>query len=165
MPLHFTLVDKGQNEENITNDGLSYILKYPCKDNRVECTSYYSMFQPGNYIFEVWGAQGGFNGGHGGYSFGLITLTSRTPVYITIGSEGDEIDSKNGFTTAAFNGGGIGHSDHSSEYSRSAGSGGGATDIKFNYNTNMHRALVAGGGGGRAEAEGYNGDPGYGEAK
>ena len=163
MTLSFSLLEKGENrQESVTPVGSSYILNYPCGDNLVECTPYFSYFPAGNYIFEVWGAQGGFSGGMGGYSIGFITLPSRTPVYITIGAKGSEINRKKGFTTSAYNGGGVGYSDHVPSYTRSAGSGGGSTDIRLNQNTYWHRCIVAGGGGGKCEAYGYNVSPGYG---
>ena len=161
MRLYFHLLERGEYEENITHVGSSYILHYPCGNNRVECTPYYSYLPAGNYIFEVWGAQGGFSGGKGGYSIGLITLYSRTLAYITIGAEGSQVYRQNDFTTTAYNGGGYGHADHGI-HARSAGSGGGSTDIKLEGNSNEYRCIVAGGGGGRCEAYGYNVDAGYG---
>ena len=106
----------------------------------------------GKWKLEVWGAEGGksnYNnsvilaGGKGGYSVGILNLTSSTPIYINVGGLGGDA------TTASagqpgFNGGGttINHA------SRNSGAGGGATDIRISQNSLYSRVIVAGGGGG-----------------
>ena len=84
MRLSFDVVDKVNNKAKISINGTSYTLYYPCNDV-VECTPYYGVLQRGVYAFEVWGAQGGLSGGKGGYSIGIISLPSRTKLYIRIG--------------------------------------------------------------------------------
>ncbi len=118
----------------------------------------------GKYKLQCWGAQGGSNGGagsKGGYSEGVITLTSTTTLYVFVGGQGGS--SGNG----GWNGGG--YSSGSSSYSyddeygtSSMASGGGATDIStvtsdMSYSSGrtnrsnaslLARCIVAGGGAG-----------------
>ena len=163
MTLHFHLLNESIGNLSIENiDKNTYILRYPCEDNLETCTPYFSIIPPGNYIFEVWGAQGGYGGGKGGYSIGVKKIKSPVVVYISIGSKGDEKHLEFGFTTTAFNGGGKGLSHHSESGARSAGSGGGATDVRFLKNEYEYRFLVAGGGGGNAGSDTSTNEGGYG---
>ena len=81
------------------------------------------------YLLEAWGAQGGRNGGLGGYSKGSVYLAKGTKLYLCPGGSGDN---------GGFNGGGT----------SLAGYGGGASDIRYDQNTLYNRILIAGGGGG-----------------
>lgn len=99
----------------------------------------------GNYQIELWGAGGGNDvtnrGGRGAYTKGTITLNAGEKLYVFVGQKGLS-------TTAnmmAWNGGGYG----------TAGSGGGATDIRLIGDTSWNsidglrsRIMVAGAGGG-----------------
>ena len=133
---------------------------------------------PGTYKLQCWGAQGGENpaystygitsqyGGKGGYSEGILTLTSPTTLYIFVGGQ-PSTSSTNG----GWNGGGGGSG--TSQYGQTSdanygqgytklGRGGGATDIALvtstmsysSYRTNrssasyLSRFIVAGGGSG-----------------
>ena len=106
----------------------------------------------GIYQFECWGAQGGTSfpsrsiPGKGGYSKGVLTLTTDTTVYIYVGGAGT---STTGGTSATggFNGGGTAIGSYSSS-SYGNGSGGGASDIRIDTNSLYARVIVAGGGGG-----------------
>ena len=93
----------------------------------------------GKYLFEVWGAQGGAGGGHGGYSRGVITLENKTKAYVYVGGEGSSADSTTG---TSYNGGGA------PTPQSLAGGGGGATDIRLGTDNLFSRIIVAGGGGG-----------------
>ena len=161
MPLIFNPVGKSKFNANFTINGSSCILQYPCGEDIEECSPYFGILPRGQYIFEVWGAQGGLSGGAGGYSIGFIKLKYPTPIYITIGAQGSYIENIKNFTTTAYNGGGKGFA-HCTTLERSAGSGGGATDIRLIGNTFDHRVLVAGGGGGNCTAAGLNVTPGVG---
>ena len=130
---------------------------------------------PGSYKFQCWGAQGGSNaanstygitakaGGKGGYSEGVLTITSASTVYIFVGGQGGS--SGNGGWNGG--GGGTGSSSYNSSNTNGVsrmGCGGGATDIALttsdmsysSYRTNrsdaslLSRMIVAGGGGGGA---------------
>ena len=102
------------------------------------------VLRPGQYKFEVWGAQGGGNlGGLGGYSYGIIKIIQRTPIYIFVGGQG-------GIPEGGFNGGGNGGKGVlDSQYCplRNGGGGGGSSDIRLTDNFET-RIIVAGGGGG-----------------
>ena len=125
----------------------------------------------GTYKLECWGASGAdttgnssMYGGKGGYSFGKITLTSNTTIYVYVGGKG-------GNCLGGWNGGATGRS-YSSTNSSNTGGGGGATDISLyginestDYNNTNHlysRIIVAGGGGGSAANSNSNGGIGGG---
>lgn len=103
----------------------------------------------GQYKLECWGAQGGTGnpsaniGGYGGYSTGILALSSDTICYLYTGSGGySKVES------TVFNGGG--KAEASSTYN--SGSGGGASDIRIGQDSLHARVIVAGGGGGGAGA-------------
>ncbi|MBR4984437.1 MAG: hypothetical protein IKY83_01685, partial [Proteobacteria bacterium] len=115
----------------------------------------------GKYKLEVWGAQGGYvpdsnsslRGGNGGYSTGVLTLTSPKTLYVYVGNIGDKKASNcSEYPDAGWNGGGR------EAYSCHGGAGGGATDIAlygtagssewYNDDHLYSRIIVAGGGGG-----------------
>lgn len=84
---------------------------------------------PGKYLLETWGANGGLNrnggiipsAGVGGYSKGIITLTTTTDITVYVGGKGG-------------NGSG----------SYGAGGGGGSSDIRINTDSPNNRVIVAG---------------------
>ncbi|MCI7442079.1 MAG: glycine rich domain-containing protein [Clostridium sp.] len=82
-------------------------------------------------------------GGNGGYSTGILALSSDTICYLYTGSGGySKVES------TVFNGGGM--AEASSDYD--SGSGGGASDIRIGQDSLHARVIVAGGGGGGAGA-------------
>lgn len=118
----------------------------------------------GVYKLETWGAQGGnndgsmkFDGAAGGYSAGLIKLTTNNTLYINVGGQGQP-GNKNGSSTlfggaGGYNGGGTGGLGLSGY--ASANGGGGATHIATksgllssleNFKDSI--LIVSGGGGG-----------------
>lgn len=123
---------------------------------------------PGRYKLECWGAQGGNsnqsngtygNGGKGGYSTGILNVSTNTTIYITVGGQGQN-DVFNTRTAGGFNGGGDGYGTHNFGV---GGGGGGASDISLtspvfshssyfinnirDTNSLLSRIIVAGGGG------------------
>ena len=123
---------------------------------------------PGRYKLECWGAQGGNsnqsngtygNGGKGGYSTGILNVSTNTTIYITVGGQGQN-GVFNTRTAGGFNGGGDGYGTHGSGV---GGGGGGASDISLmspvfshssyfinnirDTNSLLSRIIVAGGGG------------------
>lgn len=93
---------------------------------------------PGRYLLEAWGAQGGgAQGGKGGYSSGVIEIKETTTIYINVGSSGASAN-------ATKNGGGT----------STVAYGGGASDIRIGSNDLNKRVLVAGGGGGSITVNG-----------
>src|SRR5690554_1370316 len=115
----------------------------------------------GSYEIEAWGADGGNNlasntGGKGGYSVGILNVTSSTTYYIYVGGSGIT----GGGTSAAaggYNGGGT-----SGIYSGYAmGSGGGASHVASTSGllstlsaSQSDVIIVAGGGGGSGSNNG-----------
>ena len=122
----------------------------PNQTDNYPYTGSYEIFeaQPGTYMIQVWGAQGGYRsgasyGGYGGYSVGTLTLTSPATMYIYVGGSGNT-----GGSSGGFNGGG----------SRgSYAGGGGATDVRLNSTSLYARYIVAGGGGSCGSASGAGG--------
>ena len=147
MAVSFTLENQTAGVVKINADFKSYILDYPCED-QTNCTPYIVTFSPNKYKFELWGAEGGCNGGKGGYTTGTLRITHKTTMYFYIGAKGPEITLKNDHTLPAYNGGGLAAT---GDVPRSAGSGGGSTDIRVQGNSIYHRILVAGAGGGGSE--------------
>lgn len=106
----------------------------------------------GIYKLEVWGAQGGsyssFYGGYGGYSYGELTLTQETVLYLYAGGQPATNSISQSISPGGYNGGGQGAvRNYSSTYSYGQG-GGGASDIRIGQNDLYARVIVAGGGGG-----------------
>ncbi len=129
----------------------------------------YTVPVTGIYKLEVWGASGGgyvvtshtqeSSGGPGGYSSGTIHLSSAQILYVYVGGAGIY----GLLQTGGWNGGGA---TSTTPNGCSAGSGGGATDIRtvggtcLNSTSLNSRLIVAGGGGGADDGgEGgiYNG--------
>lgn len=123
---------------------------------------------PGRYKLECWGAQGGNSnqsngtygyGGKGGYSTGILNVSTNTTIYITVGGQGQN-GVFNTRTAGGFNGGGDGYGTNNSGV---GGGGGGASDISLtspvfshssyfinnirDTNSLLSRIIVAGGGG------------------
>ena len=107
---------------------------------------------PGRYKLECWGAQGGNsnqsngtygNGGKGGYSTGILNVSTNTTIYITVGGQGQN-GVFNTRTAGGFNGGGASDISlmspvfsHSSYF---------INNIR-DTNSLLSRIIVAGGGG------------------
>ena len=118
----------------------------------------------GTYKLECWGAQGGsynttYIGGKGGYSYGTLTLTEDTILYLYAGGQGQAASSSaTGNLTGGFNGGGK----SSANTSYYACSGGGGSDIRIGQNSLYARVIVAGGGGGAQYSISYKCNGGHG---
>ncbi len=108
---------------------------------------------PGRYKLEGWGAQGGKNGGRGGYAAGIATLAADAKIYIGVGE-------RPAYTTGGYNGGGAGGGDGSG--------GGGATHFARTRSILKNTAIenvyliAAGGGGGMNAWNGHSCTGGYG---
>ena len=119
----------------------------------------------GEYILEVWGAQGGnygtYQGGKGGYSKGTLTINTNTKIYIYVGGQPASNINTKVVVQGGYNGGGNGcNRVWSGTYTHAQG-GGGGTDIRIDTNndnvgTFYERVIVAGGGSGcNNRADGY----------
>ena len=134
---------------------------YPCKDTTF-CPAFEVTAYPGEYLLELWGAEGSTvdnaKGGRGGYSNGTLTLTSRHKLFINIGGAGRFVSNE---TKPRESNNGGGPSFYYDGYSRQLtlfyGSGGGATDIRALENTHEKRIIVAGGGGSAGKMQLYDG--------
>ncbi|MBQ9396477.1 MAG: hypothetical protein IJU23_13315 [Proteobacteria bacterium] len=118
----------------------------------------------GNYMIEVWGAQGGGSYGNGtwragtgmgGYSVGTLTLDTPTNVYIYVGGKGEDANLKGIDVAGGFNGGGGAVGDSDSDKDDGGGGGGGASDVRIATNSLYSRVIVAGGGGGNGFSTAY----------
>ena len=168
----FLLNEDKKGTKNAKQFGNSVILNYPCSIS-TDCTNYFAYLEPGTYAFETWGAQGGLEGGNGGYAFGIIGFSRKTKIEIFIGAKGDFLEDKMEEIPASFNGGGRAFVAWTEEHLRHAGAGGGATDIRVTPSSLNSRIIVGGGGGGsvRYESEstfrkgGYGGGTSGGDAE
>ena len=102
--------------------------EFKCPETPDACEPIEIKLDPGVYIFEVYGASGGdagegksiWRGGYGGYAFGLMIVYDPSIFYLYIGGRGTWKRSTG--SNGGWNGGG--------NSSITAGSGGGATDIR-----------------------------------
>lgn len=122
----------------------------------------------GDYKVELWGAQGGgkgiFVGGFGAYTKGNIVLDESKKLYFIVGGKG-VLPTNSSNITGGFNGGGGTYgSPTGNVYYNIAGTGGGATDVRYkktsiiydntyktytSSNVDLYsRIMIAAGGGG-----------------
>lgn len=106
----------------------------------------------GYYKMQVWGAQGGsystYYGGAGGYSEGIVYLTTGTNLYIYVGGQPTSTSSYSSSIAGGFNGGGQARVHYYSSVYSYAQAGGGASDFRIGTDSLYSRVIVAGGGGG-----------------
>lgn len=164
--------------KNITINQAAYVPPFVSQDFSYTGTVQSCTLPPGTYRLQCWGAQGGsnpsdstygissYNGGKGGYSEGILKLTSTTTVYIFVGGQPSTSSTNGGWNGG---GGGSGTSTNGTPTTATyglgvskVGRGGGATDIALttstmsysSYRTNrssaslLSRFIVAGGGSG-----------------
>ena len=155
--------DKG----NYTEDSNSILFDYPCQNNSI-CMPYEATLNPGIFFVELWGAQGGGayrNSiylppiGLGGYSSGFFISKTTSKLFLYIGGQGSagSINSRLD-ALGGYNGGGDAPSDYchsSGDRDDPPGAGGGASDIRTQYEEPTSRIAVAGGGGGNGNYVGY----------
>ena len=108
--------------------------------------------QESNTTYTPASSKNGHWGGKGGYSTGILSLSTPTSIYLYTGGHGNySSDSEKGkIVNGGFNGGGSSKIRwYTSAYS-SGGGGGGASDIRIGSDSLYARVIVAGGGGGGA---------------
>jgi hypothetical protein len=117
---------------------------------------------------EVWGAQGGGNGGKGGYAIGRKDITVSGNLYLCIGQQGGLYNGYIAGGAGGYNGGGKGGNSFNNSYLAGVG-GGGATHIAttnrgtlVNYKNYKSELLIIAGGGGGDGVVGGNGGAGGG---
>lgn len=183
----FKYSEINESTSNILNSILNF--KFSIASYVVDTYAYIGNYETftaphdGIYKLEVWGAQGGSTGGNdttgvyqdyiggaGGYSVGLITLTSNQELYIVVGGQGTGSCVEE-YCIGGYNGGG--NSGVSTEDTKNyTCSGGGATHIALsnrgilvNYESYQSEVLiVAGGVGGYRGANGLFGQGGSGNS-
>lgn len=108
--------------------------------------------QESNTTYTPASSKESYQGGTGGYSTGILSLSAPTSIYLYTGGQGNySDDNERGKTVnGGFNGGGSSKIRwYTSAYS-SGGGGGGASDIRIGSDSLYARVIVAGGGGGGA---------------
>lgn len=108
--------------------------------------------QESNTTYTPTSSKNSYWGGTGGYSTGILSLSTPTSIYLYTGGRGNYLsDSEKGkIVNGGFNGGGSSKIRwYTSAYS-SGGGGGGASDIRIGSDSLYARVIVAGGGGGGA---------------
>lgn len=108
--------------------------------------------QVSNTTYTPTSSKNSYWGGTGGYSTGILSLSTPTSIYLYTGGHGNYLsDSEKGkIVNGGFNGGGSSKIRwYTSAYS-SGGGGGGASDIRIGSDSLYARVIVAGGGGGGA---------------
>ena len=134
-------------------------LKYPCSDS-YSCKPYKITLKHGQYLVEVYGAEGGgySTPGKGGGIKGILNLTKKSTFFAYVGAKGGK--GINSFIPATFGGGGSGYGYFDWH---NTGSGGGASDLRTDKDSLSSRIIVAGGGGAgglNSEESNYNDSPG-----
>lgn len=108
--------------------------------------------QESNTIYTPTSSKNSYWGGTGGYSTGILSLSTPTSIYLYTGGRGNFLsdNEKGKIVNGGFNGGGSSKIRwYTSAYS-SGGGGGGASDIRIGSDSLYARVIVAGGGGGGA---------------
>ena len=140
----------GAKCRNIKNtESTVYFRNDKCVDFEFKKAPYIVFLSPGIYLFELYGASGGYgssattaNPGKGGYAKGLIKLNKKQLFYLFIGGMGGNRSISP--ESAGYNGGAPGSNGPDSGIT---GGSGGATDIRLEEDKLESRIIVAGGGG------------------
>ena len=124
------------------------------RSNSVDSEEVYFQIQKqeSNTTYTPTSSKNSYWGGTGGYSTGILSLSTPTSIYLYTGGCGNYLsDSEKGkIVNGGFNGGGSSKIRwYTSAYS-SGGGGGGASDIRIGSDSLYARVIVAGGGGGGA---------------
>ena len=156
------------------------IYQYQC-NSTTECKPIETILQPGKYLLECYGAQGGTGlengspnneGGRGAYASGILHLKQTTTFYLYIGAKGQKgVNQLNTISYGGWNGGGNGGKDTGFEpgdIPDTPGGGGGATDIRLvrapdgeesTNETSLDSRIIVAAGGSRSSYNTY-GAPG-----
>ena len=137
------------------SSGSTIVMTYT-KDgsNSVDSEEVYFQIQKqeSNTTYTPESSKNGYQGGTGGYSTGILSLSTPTSIYLYTGGKGNYSNGseKGKVVSGGFNGGGSSKIRwYTSAYS-SGGGGGGASDIRIGSDSLYARVIVAGGGGGGA---------------
>ncbi len=165
--LSATATSKGLYNGVKSNDAKVKIYAFVSQDFKYKGDVEGVVLLPGSYKLEVWGAQGRCGGwtcvtngvnyaGKGGYSYGTVSLSAKSNLYVCVGGNTYHEATDMG----GYNGGGFGHGRKSN-----LSNGGGATHIAKtmnrgvlkNYSSNQDEVLIVAGGGGGVEWDGLGG--------
>jgi hypothetical protein len=134
----FRLFNEDLGTSNVSKQGNSYLLSYPCSSTNNQCTPYVSTLPRGKYRFELWGA-GNYIFKNGGYVSGILNIEKEETFYFFVGG-----------VYSLFN------SVHTNIVNNVV-KGNGASDIRLEYYGEWHnfvslksRIIVAGAGGNEA---------------
>lgn len=137
------------------SSGSTIVMTYT-KDgsNSVDSEEVYFQIQKqeSNTTYTPASSKNSYWGGTGGYSTGILSLSTPTSIYLYTGGKGNYSNGseKGKVVSGGFNGGGSSKIRwYTSAYS-SGGGGGGASDIRIGSDSLYARVIVAGGGGGGA---------------
>lgn len=138
------------------SSGSTIVMTYT-KDvsNSVDSEEVYFQIQKqesSNTTYTPASSKNSYWGGTGGYSTGILSLSTPTSIYLYTGGYGNHLSNseKGKIVNGGFNGGGSSKIRwYTSAYS-SGGGGGGASDIRIGQDSLYARVIVAGGGGGGA---------------
>lgn len=144
---------------SLTRNKPRTVYEYPCGNDLHNCAPIEIELSCGTYFFELWGASGGntayAHGGYGSYTAGLIVFKNPRKIYLHIGAQGSNADSRR-----PYNGGGRGGTVTDSA------SGGGCTDIRLKSGSDFEslksRIIVSSGGGGTTAHSKASGNGGSG---
>lgn len=157
-----TVLDAVSGSSSLTTTGTyslssgSTIVMTYTKDgsNSVDSEEVYFQIQKqeNNTTYTPASSKNSYWGGTGGYSTGILSLSTPTSIYLYTGGKGNYSSGseKGKVVSGGFNGGGSSKIRwYTSAYS-SGGGGGGASDIRIGSDSLYARVIVAGGGGGGA---------------
>lgn len=137
------------------SSGSTIVMTYS-KDNSISVDNEEVYFQiqkqESSITYTPASSKNSYWGGTGGYSTGILSLSTPTSIYLYTGGHGNySSDNEKGkIVNGGFNGGGSSKIRwYTSAYS-SGGGGGGASDIRIGSDSLYARVIVAGGGGGGA---------------
>lgn len=137
------------------SSGSTIVMTYT-KDgsNSVDSEEVYFQIQKqeSNTTYTPASSKNSYWGGTGGYSTGILSLSTPTSIYLYTGGQGSySNDSEKGkVVSGGFNGGGSSRIRWYTSAYTSGGGGGGASDIRIGQDSLYARVIVAGGGGGGA---------------
>lgn len=137
------------------SSGSTIVMTYS-KDSSVNADNEEVYFQiqkqESNTIYTPTSLKNSYWGGTGGYSTGILSLSSPTVIYLYTGGQGNYSSSseKGKVVSGGFNGGGSSRIRWYTSAYTSGGGGGGASDIRIGQDSLYARVIVAGGGGGGA---------------
>ena len=137
------------------SSGTTIVMTYTKdRSNSVDSEEVYFQIQKqeSNTTYTPTSSKSSYQGGLGGYSTGILSLSAPTSIYLYTGGQGNYSNNseKGKVVSGGFNGGGSSRIRWFTSAYTSGGGGGGASDIRIGQDSLYARVIVAGGGGGGA---------------